>query len=111
LLVWQKGMECAQLVYAISKSFPSDEKFGLTSQVRRSAVSIPANISEGHGRGSRRDYAYFVSVAKGSVQETATLMELAERFGYASEDDALKVASLLGDLERMLGKLHMRLAE
>jgi four helix bundle protein len=72
LIVWQKSMDMVQSVYQLSSTFPKHELYGLTSQLRRAAVSAPANIAEGHGRGTRRDYANFIAIAKGSILETST---------------------------------------
>ena len=79
LEVWQVSMELATAVYAVSEMLPSAERFGLTSQLRRAAASIPANLAEGHGR-TTRAYAYHVGVAGGSQAELDTLLELAMRF-------------------------------
>ena len=111
LIVWQKGMLCAEEVYRLTRTFPHEELYGLTSQLRRAVTSIPANIAEGHGRGSTRDYAYFVSVAKGSVQEASTFLELSIRLEFLRRDQTLVAEQFLIELERMLGKLHSRLVE
>lgn len=79
LEVWQKAIEFANRVYDITQSFPSDERFGLTSQMRRAAVSIPSNIAEGTSRGSNRDFARFVEIAYGSLMETVSHAHIATR--------------------------------
>ena len=76
LIVWQKGMDLSVDVYRLTKSFPPDELYSLVSQLRRSASSIPANIAEGRGRYSEKDFAHFVSVARGSVMEVDTFFVL-----------------------------------
>jgi four helix bundle protein len=111
LVVWQKSMDMVQLVYLISSSFPKQELYGLTSQLRRAAVSVPANIAEGHGRGTRKDYASYIAIAKGSVLEAATLLELAVRLSFTSSDGARPVLALMHEIELMLAKLHQRLTE
>jgi four helix bundle protein len=78
LIAWQKGIDLAVLVYRDTAAMPRDERFGLTMQMRRSAVSVPSNIAEGHGRQSRSDYLRFLRVARGSLSELATQIELAE---------------------------------
>jgi four helix bundle protein len=72
LVVWQKAMGLAKLCYQVTKRFPKEEMFGMTSQIRRSAASIPANIAEGHGRTHTKDYLHFLSIAKGSLAEVET---------------------------------------
>lgn len=99
LRVWQGAMELVQHVYAVSRAFPQHELFGLTSQLRRAAVSVPSNIAEGHGRGSRAEFAHHLSIARGSLSEVDTQVELAVRLRYvtAAEVQALNRAiSLLG---------------
>ena len=79
LAVWQKGIEYADLVYQMTKDFPAEERFGLTSQLRRSAASISANIAEGSSRSSKTDMARFLEIAYGSLMESVTHFELAKR--------------------------------
>ena len=74
LIVWQKSMDLAVLVYQLSQKFPSNELYRVVSQMTRSAASVPANIAEGHARGSRKDYSHFLSIAKGSLMETETYL-------------------------------------
>jgi len=82
LNVWQMSMELCEKVYGLVRGFPTEERFALADQLRRAAVSIPSNIAEGNGRNSRTEYARFLSIARGSVSEVRTQLELAERFGY-----------------------------
>jgi four helix bundle protein len=82
LLVWQKGIEVVTRVYAVTGRFPKAETYGLTDQARRAAVSIPANIAEGYGRQSTQDYIRFLLIARGSLYELQTHMEIAGRLGY-----------------------------
>lgn len=91
--VWKVGMSLATDCYRISASFPSDERFGLISQIRRAAVSIPANIAEGYGRQSTRSYVQFLRIAQGSTKELETLIELSLRLGYLkpADNDVLRV--------------------
>jgi four helix bundle protein len=84
LEVWQDSMLLVEHVYGISADFPADERFGLTSQVRRSAVSVPSNIAEGAARRSTPEYLRFLSIARGSLSETDTQLQIAERLGYFS---------------------------
>ena len=93
LIVWQKAMELVRLVYRLSKVFPADERYALTDQLRRAAVSIPSNIAEGCGRTSRKDYAHFLSIARGSLYETMTQLQIAQDLGYIEISEDLKVLS------------------
>lgn len=85
LEVWQKAMGVAQAIYQATHTFPSHEQFGLTSQLRRAAVSIPANIAEGKGRYHTKEFLHFLFNARGSLYETVTLLRLALSLGYLSE--------------------------
>ncbi|HEV2644192.1 MAG TPA: four helix bundle protein, partial [Candidatus Elarobacter sp.] len=91
LRAWQAGMQLVQTVYEFCATLPSSERFGLSDQLRRAAVSVPANIAEGYGRGQSRDYLRFLSISLGSVRETETLLLIAQRIpvGHA---EALAVA-------------------
>src|SRR5256885_2450253 len=82
LIVWQKSKALAKKIYKLTKNFPKEEVFGLTSQIRRAAVSIPANIAEGKGRGTQKDFCHFLVQARGSLFEVETLAELASDLGY-----------------------------
>ena len=86
LTVWQLGMQITEDVYALTKSFPAEERFGLTSQLRRAAASVPANIAEGHARSSTKDFLRHLSIAIGSLAEVTTFLELAERLKFASDE-------------------------
>ena len=110
LIVWQKSMDLVDRVYSITRSFPSDERFGLTSQIRRAAISVPSNISEGHSHSSRNDYAQFVSIAKGSIMELETQLVIASRQLYISLDALKPVMSILNEVDRMLTSLRKKLA-
>lgn len=80
--VWKKSMDVAQEIYGASRVFPAEEKFGLTSQLRRAAVSVPSNIAEGHSRKHTGEFKQFLYIAIGSVSELETQLILSERFGY-----------------------------
>ena len=85
LEVWRRGMDLVELVYEITKPFPSDERFGLTAQLRRAAVSIPSNIAEGWGRNGRKEFRNFLKIARGSLTEVETQLIVAWRLGYLPE--------------------------
>jgi four helix bundle protein len=105
LHVWQKSMIICEEVYKITKTFPSHEVYGLTSQIRRCSVSIPSNIAEGRLRGHRAEYKHFLYIAYGSGAELETQLQIALRIGYINNEDYTKITSLLGELMRMLNKL------
>jgi four helix bundle protein len=87
LNVWRRAIELVVRIYKTTESFPKEERFGLISQLRRAAVSIPANIAEGAGRQSSKEFSYFLSNAQGSVSELATELVIAQRLGYISQSD------------------------
>lgn len=106
LIVWQKGLEIAKEVYRISASFPKDEIFGLTSQMRRSAVSISSNIAEGRGRSSKKDFANFLYIAQGSLYELETQLTLAkELYKIEAGDLFTKIEEEQKMLSSMIKKL------
>jgi four helix bundle protein len=110
LVVWQKAMDMTVQVYELTKNFPSSEMYRLVAQVTRAAASVPANIAEGHGRGgSRKDYAYFLSIAKGSLMETETFLMLAIRLNYINASQAQSTLSLITEISKMLTALRNRL--
>ncbi len=92
--VWQRGVDVAVRIYALARRFPKDEVYGMTSQTRRSAVSIPSNIAEGHARSGAREFAQFVAVSLGSLAELETQIEIAVRVGYLKRDESDVLAAL-----------------
>src|SRR5262245_54662198 len=108
-VVWQKGVQVALHTYRLSQHFPREETYGLASQIRRAAVSIPANIAEGNGRIHRREYANHVSMARGSLREVETLAEIAYALGYIRDEELAEFRELLDHLGRMLTRLLKRL--
>lgn len=109
LQVWNKAMELAAEVYRLTQRFPREEAFGLTSQVRRSAISIASNIAEGHGRMNRREFKHFLLIARGSHSELQTQLELARTFGYPDPDSLDRAEQLSSELDRMLFALISKL--
>ena len=105
LKVWNKAMDLTTMVYDALKTFPPKEEYGLSSQMRRSSVSIPSNIAEGYGRNSTLDYCRFLQIALGSAYELETQVELARRLDYVDNDTANKLASQLTEVGRMLNSL------
>ena len=109
LVVWQKAMDLAVQVYRLTARFPKNETYRLTSQVTRAAASVPANIAEGNARASRRDYANFLAIAKGSLNETETFLILALRLGYLREHELAPTMFLITEIGKMLTALRARL--
>ena len=105
LVVWQKSMVLVTEVYKLSKSFPKDEVYGLTSQMRRCTVSIPSNIAEGYGRNSTSDYVRFLRVATGSLYELQTQLEISFNLRYLNEVVFERMYESSREVERMLSSL------
>lgn len=103
--LWKKAIEFVVEVYRATEDWPKEEKFGLTAQVRRASVSIPANISEGAARRSNKEFAYFLSNAQGSASEVETELLIAYRLGYLTDTKLLRLRSRLDDIGKMLGGL------
>lgn len=105
LIVWQRGVELSLDLYRCTGDFPADERFGLVSQLRRAAVSVPSNIAEGYGRGSKQDYLRFLKVARGSLFELETQMTIACRLGYLREQLFDRLDELSKEVGRVLSGL------
>ena len=102
LKVWQKAIDLTVAIYSITKQFPPEEKFGICSQMRRSAVSIPSNIAEGHGRSTKNDYFHFLSIARGSVCELQTQLIISEKLEFISREDNMILQNQLTEIDKML---------
>ena len=109
LLVWQKAIQLVKNVYRLTQSFPSEEKFGLVSQMRRAAVSVPSNIAEGQARHTRKEFVQFLSHAEGSVAELETQVILAIELGFCTKADTLEITGLTTELSKMLDSLRRKL--
>lgn len=106
LKVWQKGMEAAESVHAVTKGFPRDELYGMTSQLRRAANSVPMNISEGYKRRRyKKDYVKFLVMAHGSGAEVETALELCVRFKYLTAEQGQELIGKYDEIGRMLSSL------
>jgi four helix bundle protein len=105
LKVWQLAMDLAESAYRQSQDMPRAELYGMVSQIRRSAVSVPANIAEGYGRGSRKSYLQFLKIARGSLRELETHILLAQRVGLSNDLDANSILASADTVARMLGAL------
>ena len=105
LRVWQRAMDLVTAVYRQSQRFPAEERFALTAQMRRAAVSIPSNIAEGYGRNSTTDYVRFLRMASGSLYELQTQAEIARTLNYVSATSLNDLLSAADELARMLSTL------
>ena len=110
LIVWQKAMILVTQIYKLTRKFPDDEKFGLTSQIKRSAVSIPSNIAEGYGRNYRKDYIRFLQISRGSLFEYQTQLEIAVNLEFLTKDNIIEVTELSIEIEKMLNSLINKLS-
>lgn len=109
LRVWQRAVDLVVLSYELTKRFPADELYGLTAQIRRAAVSVPANIAEGNGRQHLGDYIQHLSIANGSLKELETHFHVAGRLGYLAQEELDTVFDLSGEVGRMLTGLMQKL--
>lgn len=105
LKVWQKAIDLSVKAYEITRSFPHSEIFGLTSQIQRAAVSIAANISEGAGRNSDKEFVHFLGISNGSAYELDTHLIVSNRIGYLSNQDYSEMTLQVEEIEKMLSAL------
>ena len=106
LLVWQKGMKLAKEIYQLTAKFPPEEKFGLISQMRRAAVSVPSNIAEGQARNTTGEFVQFISYAEGSLAELDTQLTLAVELNFLSSEKAVVGLDSVAELRRMTNGLR-----
>ncbi|MGB6083791.1 four helix bundle protein [Moheibacter sp.] len=109
LHIWQKSMDLVDMVYSLTKNFPKEEIYGLTNQVRRSAVSIPSNIAGGAGRNSNSQFQNFLSYSNGSTLELDTQLIISNRQGYINQNDLNEITQLIEDIQKMNYKLQTKL--
>ena len=102
LAAWQKSMDLIEAVYRETSNWPREETYGLVSQVRRAAISIPSNIAEGHGRSGAREYAHHVSIAYGSLSEMETQLLIAHRLGYTHDDENALLMAAIVEVRRII---------
>ena len=102
LIVWQRSVALAVEIYKITKEFPREEIYGLTSQIRRAAVSIPSNLAEGHARNTKSQFANFIDIALGSAAELETQLAISLQTGYLKQNDYDKLVNELTEITRML---------
>jgi four helix bundle protein len=105
LIVWQRSMDLAVRIYGITQKLPASEQFGLTSQLRRAAVSIPSNIAEGYGRQSTGYYRQFLSISRGSLMEIETQINICDRLKYVAQSDTENIFKEITEISKMLTSL------
>lgn len=103
--VWKKAVDLVQQIYDLTKTFPKNEDYSLTSQMRRAAISVPSNIAEGAARQTKKEFMQFLHMAQGSLSELDTQIEIAKRLGYFSEDQSKKPFEIMQDIDMMLSGL------
>ena len=111
LEVWKRSHALVLRIYQLTKSFPDEERFGLTSQLRRAAVSVPANIAEGSKRRKSQDYARFLNISEGSLSETDYLLLCSKDLGYLPESALEPIASEIEEVSRMLYRLRLKVEQ
>jgi four helix bundle protein len=109
LIVWQRSMQLSLSIYGLTTRFPEEERYGLASQLRRAGVSVPSNIAEGYGRGTRKDYKQFLAIARGSTLEVQTQLMIANELGYCDLDSLEEAQSLSEEVSKMLYSLIQKL--
>ena len=111
LIVWQKSISLVSKVYSLTKKFPNDEKFGLISQLNRASVSIPANIAEGWGRESRKNYVQFLRISRGSLFELETLLIISTNEGFIIPESFKEISIYTDEVSRMLVSMIKKLED
>lgn len=109
LKVWQKAMDLTVEIYLLARLLPKEETFALSDQMRRAVVSIPSNIAEGQGRDSSREFVRFLSMARGSLRELSTQLEICERVNYLEQSQTANANDLIEEIDKMLNALSKSL--
>lgn len=108
LIVYQQTKELVKLVYRLMKKFPSDERYALCDQLRRSVISIPSNIAEGMGRIAEKEQSHFINIAFGSLMEVLAQMDIAKDLEYISQEEYLHIEKLVNEISKMLSSLRAK---
>jgi len=106
LIAWQKAMDLVSEIYGVTRAFPKDELYGLVSQLRRAAVSVPSNLAEGYSRNSRNEFHHFVGQARGSLAEIETQVEIARNLGYLSSKCCAELLARVDEVGRLVTGLR-----
>ena len=109
LIVWQKSVDMVTILYKWLQGLPKNEEYGLLSQMKRSAVSVASNIAEGYGRGSQKDYVRFLRIARGSLYELETQIEIVLRLKFKSLEESRLVMNLMNEIEKMLNSMIVKI--
>jgi four helix bundle protein len=109
LIVWQKAMQMVTYIYQLTGDFPKNELYGLTTQIRRCAISIPSNIAEGYGRNSTDDYLRFLNISRASLYELQTQLEISSNLNFLAKVDFEKIYEATREIERMLSSLIIKI--
>ena len=109
LKIWHKGIDLVINIYKLTSKFPSEEKFGLISQIRRSVVSIPSNIAEGHSRKTSKDFKQFIAIAKGSLSELETQLIISFKLNFISKEEFAIISEKIKELEKMTASFYGKL--
>ncbi len=109
LIVWQKSIQLVKDIFIITAKFPKSELYGIISQIRRAAISIPSNIAEGNGRNSRKEYSHSLSIAFGSALELETQLIIAKELKFVRDDEFIKIEQLLDEILRMLNSMREKM--
>lgn len=110
LQIWQKAMALTKMIYKLTDNFPDRERYGLISQMRRAAVSVPSNIAEGQARQGTREYLQFLSHAGGSLAELETQLLLSEDLGFAKRQETMRIGEAIAELQKMLAAIRRKLS-
>ena len=108
--MWQKSVELVTMIYSITKSFPKDELYGLTNQIRRASVSIPSNLAEGFGRNSKKEFKHFLQITIGSLFELQTQLEISKNLKFLPKMEFEAIYKMTREIEAMLVSLIRKLA-
>ena len=106
LIAWQEAMDLVEQIYKVTRNFPDGERYGLTNQLRRAAVSVPSNIAEGQGRGVGGEFAHHLRIANGSRQEIETQILISQRLGFLDQDIVLETIKQCEEVGRLISGLH-----
>lgn len=109
LIAWQKAIRLAKEIYKVSEKFPSTEKYGMTTQIRRAVVSIPCNIAEGYGRRTKADFIHFIDIAQGSANEVETLLSLAVELAAIEKEQISEIGNQIIEIQKILRGLAISL--
>jgi four helix bundle protein len=109
LIVWQRAVDLAVEAYTLTRRFPPEERFGLTAQLRRAAISVSSNIAEGNGRNATKDYVRFLAIAKGSVNEVRSLLAVCNRLKLTTAGEVSSIEAMLDEVSKMLAALRASL--